>query len=155
MNKKQELKLVFEFIAEYLKDELEIVSQTSIPKVEEIEIPLSKAELAKKKIETLINPDDVRHLMKRVDEMDKQPTFSNNPIIGDQQRNFEAELKKVVKQVDVLTKEKEKDDNDNELDAMAKSDFNLIKNLRNNVSDEEKNTVISSRFSFDDLINKK
>ena len=85
--------------------------------------------------------------MQRVDDMDKVSPFSN-PILGEQQRNFEVEFKKMVSEVDKLTKEKEANDRDKQLEATAKTDFDIIKEGRNNVSSEEREAL---RPSYDSL----
>jgi len=135
MSRKQDVIVLFEFLIELLKEKEEI---TPVVEESKMVIPEPVIDEAKKKLDRLFDPEEVRHLMQRVDEMDKAPTFVTNPILGDQQRNFEAEFKKMVTQVDTLTKEKEKNDRDNELDATAKSDFDVIKTLRNTISSEEK-----------------
>jgi hypothetical protein len=142
MNKKEDLKLVFEFIADFLRETVEekVVSTPIVePEPKMVEKPKSKMELL---IES-INPEDVRGLMQRVDEMDK-PTFTSTP--------FEAEFNRMVSQVDKLTKEREENNKNNVLDAVSNSDFNIIKNLRNNVTLEERESVRPSYNTIGDIL---
>lgn len=153
MNKREDLKLVFEFIADFLREDVD----TSPAKAEApvaIQEEVKPVEVPKTKMEQLIdsiNPENVRGLMERVDEMDK-PTFMGSPIIGDHQRNFEAEFKKMVSQVDTLTKEREETKKNVVLDAVANSDFSIIKNLRNNVSAEEREAVRPSYTGLNEFL---
>jgi hypothetical protein len=75
--------------------------------------------------------------------MDK-PTFTSTP--------FEAEFNRMVSQVDKLTKEREENNKNNVLDAVSNSDFNIIKNLRNNVTLEERESVRPSYNTIGDIL---
>jgi hypothetical protein len=150
MSKKQDLKLVFDFIADFLREDVDVSPAKATPVEEEpkpVEIPKSKME----QLIDSINPQEVRSLIQRVDDMDK-PTFMGSPIIGDHQRNFEAEFKKMVKDVDKLTKEKEDEKKNVVQDAVAASDFNVIKTLRNNVTAEEREAVRPSYNSLHEIL---
>ena len=136
MSKKQDLIVVFEFIAEFLREQEEPVKVIETPKVEEPVEP-------KLKEEKLFNPEDVKDLMQRVETIDRS-SFLSNPILGDQHRNFEQEFKKMVSQVDELTKDKEQKEIDAEQNRVAKSDFNVIKSLRN-VSDTERDEFLTTK----------
>lgn len=106
MDKKKDLKLVFDFIADFLREDVDV----SPAKPTQVEEEPKAVETPKSKMEQLIesiNPQEVKSLIQRVDEMDK------------------------------LTKEKEDEKRNILQDAFAVSDFNMIKALRNNVTAEE------------------
>lgn len=150
MDKKKDLKLVFDFIADFLREDVDV----SPAKPTQVEEEPKAVETPKSKMEQLIesiNPQEVRSLIQRVDEMDKS-TIMGSPIIGDHQRNFEAEFKKMVKDVDKLTKEKEDEKRNILQDAFAASDFNVIKTLRNNVTAEEREAVRPSHNSLHEIL---
>jgi len=156
MSRKQDVIILFEFLIELLKEKEVVVDKPTIDKIpvviDESKKPLSRAEESKNKLEQLINPEEVRHLIQRVEELDK-PVFVN-PILGDQQRNFETEFKKMVKQVDELTKEKEVNDKNTELDFTAESDFNIIREGRKKNITTEEREAIRPQFDMNSLLSR-
>jgi len=147
MSRKKDVLLVFNFLIDLLKETATDISpMKSEPKIEEK--PKEKESTKIDNFKALIDAENVRNLMHRVDEMDKKSTFIS-PIFGDLQRNFESDLKKMSTQIDVLTKEKEKNDRNIDLDATAKRDFDVIKALRKQVKTEGSPSYLNKGFNLE------
>lgn len=145
MSKKDELKLVFDFIADFLREDID----NSEAKQISIEEPIEEVK-PKTKMESFIesiNPPNVKDIMERVEKFDNSPTFPSNPILGDRERDLEETLSRVTNQVDILVKEREHREKTRMDDLQAKQDFWIIKENRNNLTPEDRESLNQNNFA--------
>jgi hypothetical protein len=111
MSKKNDLKIVFDFIAEYLKDEENVSVENKKVLVEETKIEETKIEetkIEKPKYHDLFERlnlknenDNIAHIKNLMDRVDYKyvEQANTNSLLANQRKEFEAEIKKLKEQI--------------------------------------------------------
>ena len=145
MSKKNDLKLVFDFIAEYLKED-EVKKVTENPKLES-RLLLSETPTAPKTT-TEFDVSHIKNIMNRIEEKDKEKAKLTN-ILSKQENDFKEQIKKIQEDsLKMLEEQKTKEEKlpvsattTNTIYKAEGDGLGLIKDfLENNVSEIEQVT---------------